>query len=156
MQIFVPRLLAVFRSHSVETLETFSKTALEYSLGRRCNLERLGNFLLLMTFEAHLKRHLLLVFVNHRNGQSETDDNEIDGRARCGDGRDPAALTTSLISNPRPAGASDSLCFSHGSDGIIRERIEILRVFACRSTGSPFVVDECANIFGGQQSLERV
>ena len=101
-----------------------------------------------MTFEAHLKRHLLLVFVNNGNGQPEADDNEIDGRACCGHGRDPAALTTSLISNPGTARASDSLRFSHGSDGVIRQRIEILRVFACRPPGSAFVVDECANILG--------
>jgi len=49
-----------------------------------------------MTFEAHLKRHLFLVFVNNGNGQAETDDNEIDGRACCGDRRDPAALATAL------------------------------------------------------------
>ena len=77
-----------------------------------------------MTFEAHLKRHLLLVFVNDGDGQPETDNNEIDGRACCGERRDPAALTAALISNPGTARASDSLCFSHGSDGVIRERIE--------------------------------
>src|SRR6266545_3823827 len=148
MQIFVPGLLAVLRSHSVETLETFSETALEYSLGRTCDLERLGNFLLVMTFEAHLKRHLLLVFVNHRNGQPETDDNEIDGRACCGERRDPTALTTPLISNPGAARASDSPGFPHGSDGVIRERIEILRIFAVRSAGPPFVIDESADILG--------
>src|SRR5436190_5602796 len=101
-----------------------------------------------MTFEAHLKRNLLLIFVNDRNGQPEADDNEIDGRVCCGERRDPAALTTTLISDPGTAGASNSLGFPHGSDGVIRERIEILRIFAVRSAGSAFVINECANVRG--------
>jgi hypothetical protein len=35
MQVLVPRLVAVFGSYSIETLKTFSETALEYGLGRR-------------------------------------------------------------------------------------------------------------------------
>src|SRR6266487_619935 len=101
-----------------------------------------------MTFEAHLKRNLLLVFVNDGNGQSEADDNEIDGCARCGKRRDPAALTTALISNPDAARASDSPGFPHGSNGVIRERIEILRIFAVRSAGPAFVINESANVLG--------
>jgi hypothetical protein len=101
-----------------------------------------------MSFEAHLKRNLLLVFVNDGDGQPETDNNEIDGRACCGERRDPAALTTALISDPGAACASNSLRFPHSRDGVICQRIEILRVFAVRSAGSAFVVNEGANILG--------
>src|SRR5205814_8720704 len=101
-----------------------------------------------MAFEAHLQRDLLLIFINDGDGQSETDNNEIDRRTRRGERRNPAALATALISNPGAARASNSLRFSHGSHGVICECIEILRVFAVRSAGSAFVVDERANIFG--------
>jgi hypothetical protein len=86
-----------------------------------------------MTFEAHLKRNLLLVFVNDGDGQPKTDNNKVDRRACCGEWRDPASLTTALVSNPGAAGASNPPRFSHGGHGIICERIEILRV----STISP-------------------
>src|SRR5580700_7888554 len=102
-----------------------------------------------MTFEAHFKRNLLLVFVNDGDGQSEADNNEIDRCVCCGEGRDPAALTPTLISDSGTAGASNLLRFPHGSDGVIRERIEILRIFALRSAGSAFVINEGANILGG-------
>ena len=85
MQVLIPRLVAVLGSHSIETLEAFSETALEYRFGRGCHLERLRNLLLAMTFEAHLKRDLLLVFVNDGDSQPETDNNEIDGRSCCGE-----------------------------------------------------------------------
>src|SRR5213080_3001012 len=98
-----------------------------------------------MTFELHFKRNLLLVFVNDGDGQSETNNNKIDRRACCGKRRDPAALTAALISNPRAALASNSLRFSRGSDGIICESIEILRVFTFRGAGSAFVINEDAN-----------
>src|SRR5882724_5590857 len=153
MQVFVPGLITVLGPYSIETFEAFGEPTLEYRLGCECHLQRFGNFFLAVTFEAHLKRDLLLVFINDRNGQSETDNNEIDGRARCGERRNPAALATALISNPGAAPASNSLRFSHGSHGVICERIEILRVFAARSAGSAFVVDERANIFGRQQTL---
>src|SRR4029453_12266920 len=124
MEVFVPRLIAVLGSDSIKTLETFSETALKYGLGCRCNLERLRNLLLAMTFEAHLKRNLFLVFVNDGDGQSKTDNNKIDRCAGCGERRDPASLTTALISNPGAARASYSPGFSHGSHGVICERIE--------------------------------
>src|SRR5262249_35407346 len=83
MQVFVPRLIAVLGPHSIETFEAFGETALEYRFGRGCYLQRFGNFCLGMSFEAHLKGNLLLVFVNDGDCQTETDDNEIDGRAGC-------------------------------------------------------------------------
>jgi hypothetical protein len=43
MQIFVPRLVTVLGSHSIETLETFGETALEYSFGSGCHLQCLRN-----------------------------------------------------------------------------------------------------------------
>src|SRR5215831_12972107 len=99
-----------------------------------------------MSFEAHLERNLLLVFVNDGDRQTEANNNEIDRRTGCGEWRDPSALATALISDPGAACARDSLRFSHGSDGIICECIEILRVFACRPARSALVIDECANI----------
>src|SRR5262245_46338221 len=107
-----------------------------------------------MTFEAHLERNLLLVFVDDRDSQSEADNNEVDTRARCGEWRDPASLTTTLISDPGAASASNSLRFPHSRRGVICECIEILRVFACRLAGSAFVIHEGANILGRYQSLE--
>src|SRR4030095_10737670 len=129
MQVFVPGLIAVRGPHSIETFETFRETALEYRFGSGCYLQRFGNFFLGMTFKAHLKSNLLLVFVNGRDGKPEADDNEIDGGACCGERHDPAALTSALISNPRAARACNSLRLSHGSHGVVCEGIEILRVF---------------------------
>ena len=99
-----------------------------------------------MTFEAHLKRDLLLVFVDNGHGQPETDNNEIDGRSYCGERCDPAALTAALISNPGAARTSNSPGVPHGSDGVIREHIEILRIFAFHAAGPAFVINEDANI----------
>ena len=126
--------------------EAFSETALEYRFGRGCYLQRFRNLPLAMTFKAHLKRNLLLVFVNDGNGQSEADNNEIDGRVCCRERRDPAALAATLISDPGAARASNSIRFPHGSDGVMCERIEILRIFAFLAAGSPFVINEGANI----------
>jgi len=84
MQVFVPRLIAVLGPHSIETFEAFGETALEYSFGCRCYLQRFRNFFLSMSFEVHLKGNLLLVFVNDGDGQAEADNNEIDGCAGCG------------------------------------------------------------------------
>src|SRR6266446_65877 len=99
-----------------------------------------------MTFEAHLERNLLLVFVNDGDGQSEADDNEIDRGACCRERRDPASLTAALISDPGTARTSNSLRLPHTSHGVICKRIEILRVFAFRAAGSSFVINEGANI----------
>src|SRR6266480_1084561 len=101
-----------------------------------------------MAFEPHLKRNLLLVFVNDGDCQPKADNNEIYGSAGCGKWRDPSALATALISDPGAAPARDSLRFSHGSDGVIRKRLEILRICALRAAGSAFVIDESANILG--------
>jgi hypothetical protein len=101
-----------------------------------------------MAFEAHLKRNLLLVFINDGDGQTEAYDNEIDRRARCGERRDPTPLTTTLISDRGTARAGNALRFSHGSDGVICERLKILRVFAFRAAGPAFVIDEGADILG--------
>src|SRR5438552_7067576 len=101
-----------------------------------------------MAFEPHFKRNLLLVFVNDGHGEAETDNHEIYGRACCGKRRDPPALTTALISDPGAPPTGDSLRFPHRSDGVIRERLEILRIGALRAAGSAFVIDESANILG--------
>src|SRR6266487_2845944 len=101
-----------------------------------------------MTFEAHLQRSPLPVFINDRNSQSETNNNEIDGHACGGKRCDPSSLTTALISDPGGARASNSLRFPHGSHDVICECIEILRVFAFRAAGPAFVINEGANILG--------
>src|SRR5262245_13439345 len=101
-----------------------------------------------MTFETHLERNLLLIFVNDGDGQPEADNNEIDRRARCGERHNPPALTTALVSDPGTAPASNSPRFPHSGNGVICERIEILRVFAFRATGSPFVINVGTNILG--------
>src|SRR5436305_7365002 len=108
MDILVPRLIAVLGSYRIETLETLGETAFEYRFRSGCYFKCFRNLLLTMTFEAHLKGNLLLVFVNDRNSQSKTDNNKIDVRVRCGERRDPAALTTTLISDPGTTGASNS------------------------------------------------
>src|SRR5262249_370118 len=100
-----------------------------------------------MTFKAHLECNLLLVFVNDGDRQSEADDNEIDRGACRRERRDPATLTATLISDPATARAGNSLCLPHSGHGIICERIEILRVTAFRAAGSPFVIDEGADVF---------
>src|SRR5437773_7805728 len=101
-----------------------------------------------MAFEPHFKRNLLLVFVNDGHGEAETDNNEIYGRACCGKRRDPPALTTALISDPGAPPTGNSLRFPHGSDSVIREHLEILRICPLRAAGSAFVIDESANILG--------
>ena len=40
MHIFVPRLIAILGSHSIESLATFGETALEYGFGGGSHLER--------------------------------------------------------------------------------------------------------------------
>src|SRR4029453_11872310 len=109
-----------------------------------------------MTFEAHLKRDLLLVFVNDGDSQPETDNNEIDRRARCGEWCDPAALTAALISDPGRVRASDPSGFSHFTHGIIYKYIKILLGRAFRAAGPALIIDEGTNILGRQQSLERI
>src|SRR5207302_6911361 len=109
-----------------------------------------------MTFEAHLKRNLLLVFVNDGDGQSETNNNKIDRRACCGKRRDPAALATALISDPGAPCARNSLRFSHRSDGVVCECFEILCVLAHRAAGPTFIINEGTNILGREESLERI
>src|ERR1700756_1363015 len=109
-----------------------------------------------MTFQAHFKRNLLLVFVNDGDGQSETNNNEIDRRACCRKRRDPAALATALISDPGAPCGRNSLRFSHGSDGVVCEFFEILRVIAGRAAGPTFIINEGTNILGREESLEGV
>src|SRR5437773_12541622 len=101
-----------------------------------------------MAFEPHFKRNLLLVFVNDGHGEAETNNNEIYGPACCGKRRDPPALTTALISDPGAPPTRNSLRFPHRSDGVIRERLEILRIFSLRAAGSAVVMYERANILG--------
>src|SRR5580700_2586906 len=109
-----------------------------------------------MTFEAHFKCNLLLVFVNDGHGQSETNNNKIDGRACCSKWRDPAALAAALISDPGAPCARNSLRFSHGSDGVVCECIEILRVLACGGPGAALIINEDTNILGREESLQRI
>src|SRR5262249_60687262 len=101
------RLTPVLGPNSIDTVEAVGEPALESRFGRGCSLQRFGNFFLGMSFEAHLKGNLLLVFVNDGDGQTEADDNEIDGRAACGEWRDPSALATALISDPSATLARD-------------------------------------------------
>src|SRR5882672_256645 len=109
-----------------------------------------------MTFEPHFKRNLLLVFLNDGDGQSETNNNKIDRGACCGKRRDPAALTTALISNPGAPSARNSLRFSQGSDGVVCKCFEILCVLACRAARPAFIINEDTNILGREESLEGI
>src|SRR4029453_1218934 len=99
-----------------------------------------------MTFQAHLKRDLLLVFVNDGDSQPETDNNEIDRRGCCGEGCGPATLTAALITDPGTACSSNLPGFAHGGHRVICECIEILSIFAFRAAGPAFVINEHANI----------
>src|SRR5262249_25139013 len=56
-----------------------------------------------MAFQAHLESNFFLVFVDDGYRQPEANNNEIDGRARCGERRNPPSLTTALISDPGTA-----------------------------------------------------
>src|SRR4029453_7971327 len=107
-----------------------------------------------MTFQAHLKRDLLLVFVNDGDSQPENDNNEIDRRACCGERCDPATLTAALITDPGTACSSNLPGFAQGGHGVICECIEILRIFAVRSAGSAFVINEHANILGRKKAFK--
>src|SRR5215470_12498922 len=98
-----------------------------------------------MAFQAHLKSNFFLVFVNYGYRQPETNNNEVDGRTRSGERRNPPSLTTALISDPGRASTGNPPGFSHGSHDVICQRIEILRVFAFGLAGSAFVIDEGAN-----------
>src|ERR1700736_6182531 len=109
-----------------------------------------------MTFEAHFKCNLLLVFVNDGNGQSEANNNKIHGRACCRKRRDPSALATALISDPGAPRARNSLRFSHGRDSVVCECVEILGVLAFRAPGAALIINEGAHILGGEESLERI
>src|SRR5215475_10814314 len=106
-----------------------------------------------MTFQAHLKSNLFLVFLNDGYRQPETNNNEIDGRARCGEGHNPPSLTTALISDPGATCTGNPPGFSRGSHDVICQDIEILRVFTFGLAGSAFVIDEGAYILGRQRSL---
>src|ERR1700756_838185 len=109
-----------------------------------------------MTFQTHFKRNLLLVFVNDGDGQSKTNNNEIDRRACCGKRRSPAALATALISDPGAPCARNSLRFLHGSDGVVCECFEILRVVAGRAAGPTFIINEGTHLLGREESLEGI
>jgi len=75
-----------------------------------------------VTLLAHFNFHLLLVFVDDVNRETEADDGKVDMLAIDRNGYDPASLTTALVTYATGARPSQAFGFPHRRHRIVGKK----------------------------------